>query len=327
MKKCAATFFLVLGPFLPNCYPQSGKPEPVKDSLVLSLTDLGWALEIQAKGFEINKRQVVPDRRMAMLMASNEKTGVIISAFLEKAPGKGGPKECREHYWNLGKKNPFEKKNVRTSEKADKALVEYDIELADFGATQKNVHAYLVQADMWIDIHLSKIPFKAGDDRLFEEVLESVRILEKYSPGVSEYMAAGSYYYLQRNYRKAIENYTKALDLEKKSPKLSTTHRRVLVDNLGMAHGISGDLARARETFEYGLTKDPAYPMFYYNLACTHAEGNDLDKAIENLRQVLKHKGNMIPGEKLPNPAKDSSFKKYLDTEKFKAVLKEFETK
>jgi hypothetical protein len=57
---------------------------------------------------------------------------------------------------------------------------------------------------------------------------------------------------------------------------------QVLVDNLGMAYGITGDLKKASEIFEYGLSKDDTYPMFYYNLACTYAEMNDLDNTIKH---------------------------------------------
>src|SRR5580658_10524064 len=55
---------------------------------------------------------------------------------------------------------------------------------------------------------------------------------------------------------------------KKKNPQLDHTTWRVLVDNLGMAYGITGDLSHAEDTFNYGRSKDPAYPMFYYNLAC-----------------------------------------------------------
>ena len=62
-----------------------------------------------------------------------------------------------------------------------------------------------------------------------------------------------------------------------------------MVDNLGMAYGISGDLKKAKDTFEYGLSKDPKYPMFNYNMACTFAEMNDVDKAISYLQQAFQN--------------------------------------
>jgi tetratricopeptide (TPR) repeat protein len=98
---------------------------------------------------------------------------------------------------------------------------------------------------------------------------------------------------------------------------------RVLIDNLGMAYGITGDLKKAKETLEYGLSKDPKYPMFHYNMACTYAEMDNMDKAIEFLRNAFEYRENMIKGERFPDPARDSSFSKFMKNEKFRSALKE----
>lgn len=52
-----------------------------------------------------------------------------------------------------------------------------------------------------------------------------------------------------RDYNGAIQYLTKALDLYKKHPTLSKTTWRILVDNLGMAHGMAGNLGKAKEIF------------------------------------------------------------------------------
>jgi tetratricopeptide (TPR) repeat protein len=100
---------------------------------------------------------------------------------------------------------------------------------------------------------------------------------------------------------------------------------RVLVDNLGMAYGISGDLANAKSTFEYGISKDGEYPNFHYNLACTYAETGKLDEAIASLRTAYKFKANVINGEQMPEARKDTSFTKFLDEPKFRKALAEIE--
>ena len=146
---------------------------------------------------------------------------------------------------------------------------------------------------------------------------------QKTNPKTVEYLKQGSEFYLQRDYKKAIPPYQKALDLEKEKPTLDKTLWRVLVDNLGMAYGISGDLKKAKETFEYGLSKDPKYPMFHYNMACTYAEMNDVDQAIIYLKQAFEYKVNMIKGEAMPDPATDSSFQRFLKNDKFVKALKE----
>lgn len=144
---------------------------------------------------------------------------------------------------------------------------------------------------------------------------------------VMELMREGSEYYLSHDFERAIGPYQKALDLEKEKRTLDKTLWKVLVDNLGMSYGISGNLDKAKETFEYGISQDPDYPMFYYNLACTHGEKDNMDKAIEYLKLAFERRDNMIPGEQMPNPATDSSFQRFMKDEKFKAALKELKKK
>lgn len=144
---------------------------------------------------------------------------------------------------------------------------------------------------------------------------------------VMELMREGSEYFLERDFEKAIVPYQKALDLEKQQRTLEKNLWYVLVDNLGMAYGISGDLEKAKDTFAYGIEKAPDYPMFYYNMACTYGEKDDMDKAIEYLKLAFARRENMIPGEKMPNPATDSSFQRFVNDEKFIAALKELKKK
>jgi tetratricopeptide (TPR) repeat protein len=142
-----------------------------------------------------------------------------------------------------------------------------------------------------------------------------------------EYMREGSAFYQRGNYQKAIEPYQKALDLEKAQPKIDKNMWRALVDNLAMSYGISGNLQKAKETLEYGLSKDPDYPMFYYIMANTYAEMNDEDNAIAYLKRAFERKGNMIAGETFPDPAKDDSFQRFMKSEKFLKALEEMKLK
>lgn len=151
--------------------------------------------------------------------------------------------------------------------------------------------------------------------------------LKKGDPETRNLIERGSKYFLIGEYKKAITPYQKALDREKANPTLGESVWRVVVDNLGMAYGISGDLEKAKSTFEYGLSKDPKYPMFHYNMACTFAEMNDVDKAIEYLKQAFQFKDNMIKGEKFPDPWTDDSFQRFMNNEKFVAALKEMSGK
>lgn len=147
--------------------------------------------------------------------------------------------------------------------------------------------------------------------------------LKKGDPETRNLMEQGSRFFLDRDFKRAIPPYQKALDREKENRTLGEALWRVLVDNLGMAYGISGDLKKAKETFEYGLSKDPKYPMFHYNMACTYAEMKDIDKTIFFLQQAFQYKQNMIKGERFPDPWTDDSFQRFMNNEKFVNALKE----
>jgi tetratricopeptide (TPR) repeat protein len=138
-----------------------------------------------------------------------------------------------------------------------------------------------------------------------------------------DYLREGSAYYLKHDFERAIPPYQKALDLEKENPTLDKTLWKVLVDNLGMSYGITGNLKKAKAIFEYGISKDPDYPLFYYNMACTYGEMKDMDKAIEYLKLAFERKKNMIEGEHMPDPATDSSFERFMKNERFLNALKE----
>ncbi|HYX29952.1 MAG TPA: tetratricopeptide repeat protein [Pyrinomonadaceae bacterium] len=142
-------------------------------------------------------------------------------------------------------------------------------------------------------------------------------------PETRKLLEQGSRAFLDGDFKKAIPPYQKALDREKANRTVSESIWRVLVDNLGMAYGISGDLKKAKETFDYGLSKDPKYPMFHYNMACTYAEMNDVDDAIKYLQQAFQYKDNMIQGEKFPDPWTDDSFQRFMKNDKFVSALKE----
>jgi tetratricopeptide (TPR) repeat protein len=136
-----------------------------------------------------------------------------------------------------------------------------------------------------------------------------------------DYLAEGSRYYMDGDYQRAIPPYQKALELEKKSRKLDKKFWIVLVDNLGMAYGITGDIKSSFSVFEYGITVEPTYPLFYYNIACGHGELGDEANAIKYLGLAYKHKANMLDGASIPDPMTDSSFEKFRNSQKFtKAV-------
>jgi tetratricopeptide (TPR) repeat protein len=97
--------------------------------------------------------------------------------------------------------------------------------------------------------------------------------------------------------------------------------RRIATDNMGMALGMSGDVDGARKVFQEAVSKDPAYPLNYYNLACADAEQGDAAQAKMHLQQAFERKANTLPGEHMPDPTKDDSILKLKSDKNFWAFV------
>jgi tetratricopeptide (TPR) repeat protein len=285
-----------------------------------------WALMVNTRGFKLEQSKMRADGEGRYVFATNESTGVAFSVFIERAPAAGDSVACRQYYWSKELKAQPKKDDVKLSELGSLALAECTVkEFQGIKVNQRNVHAYLAKDDIWIDIHLSKTPFQPGDEHFFTDILKTVRIDESYRETSMSYVMYGSLMYRQENYRKAAAFYQTALDMEQRAPQLAKPLWYVLIDNLGIAYGINGDLQKAKATFEYGLSKDATYPLFYYNLACTYAEAKDLDNASANLKKAFTYKANILPGEHMPDPRTDSSFKNFLKDKRFQQALDELE--
>ena len=331
-------FALLLTSLSPAALPQAAQPQ---EKLLISYPGKTWAVEIDSPGFVVERNERQPDGRQYFL-ANDPATGLVLSATLEKGNGPADSKTCPDYLRNRVKSLPagLIATEIRSSQIADFAVIEYLIPTAQkLPVRQKNFVACLTNDDVFVDLHLSKVQFHDSDESLFTDFLKKVRIADV-SPGAStasspdaasaappsgentmNYLREGSRYYLASDFRRAIGPYQTALDLEKKNPQLDRTTWRVLVDNLGMAYGITGDLPHAEVTFNYGLSKDPDYPMFYYNLACVNAERNDMDKTIDYLKKAFALKANAIAGEGMPDPRQDDSFQRFMSDDHFRKFV------
>jgi tetratricopeptide (TPR) repeat protein len=285
--------------------------ETSEDVMRLSLPEKNWALEFPFKDFRVKERGILPAFNGRRILAQNDKTNVILSVFLNPAQRQVTNKDLREYAWKGLKKLPIRIEEVKRSEEGPWSFLEYMVKDAkDYkGLRQKNIFAYLVKGDTWVDYHLSKVRYEPEDEGLFRSFIQSVKVLENFLPSGMDNFQYGSFFYLKKNYGRAIVYYERALDQEKRNPTLHKNSGRVLIDNLGMAYGMTGNLEKSRKTLEYGISNDPTFPMYYYSLACTYAELNDPKQAIQNLKTAGEYKNNMIAGEQRPDPLKHPSFR------------------
>lgn len=298
----------------------------------LSIPGEKWAMEVTLPGFVVEQDELRGDGKARRIMAGNEAKGYVVSIFLDPVPDNKTAAELRDWDASGHAKSPLKPTDFKSAEYKQIPTLEYMIkEFQGHQVNQKHLNAYLVHGGHWAHVHLSKVDWHAGDEKLFYEIVDSVKFTGASvevtgSPTLGESMKLlreGSALFSGGDYKAAAVPYAKALELEKQRPQLPRDFWRVLVDNLTMAYGISGDLKRAKETAEYGLSQEPAYPMFHYLLANTYAEMGDLDNTILYLKQAFARRKHMISGEQMPDPRTDDSFKRFMKDEKFLAALKE----
>lgn len=144
-----------------------------------------------------------------------------------------------------------------------------------------------------------------------------------------DYFREAGDYWLEGDFRKAMVPYQKAFEMEKAHRTLDKSRWRVLVENLAVCYGLTGreknDFRKSKELFEYGITKDPDYPMFYYGLACTYSEMNNMEKAIEYLKGAFERRHNLARGQTMPTPEVDPSFQRFIGNDKFIQALQEID--
>jgi tetratricopeptide (TPR) repeat protein len=149
-----------------------------------------------------------------------------------------------------------------------------------------------------------------------------VRLPPPAPPNSKELLNMGNALSRQYEYARAIAPYQKAFELEKAEPQLDRILWRSLIDNLGTAYGMTGHLKEAKAIYEEGIQADPTYPMFHYNLACTFAEMNDLDHAMQSLKTAFRHRKNQNSGgDVMPDPRQNSSFQRFMKNETFRNLV------
>jgi len=304
----------------------------------------GLGLSIDLPGFTKDIDQVKPDGRR-YLTALHHKTGLNVSVSLEKVPTHATVPGCIEQL-QLIQKDPPVTHGQDIALNTTGAIPTLEFTLRKFRGVrldQKHVYACLAQDNVYADIHLSKAHYTTADAPLFQSILKTIRLQPEPAtiiqtklptppkiiptqppppPNSRELLEIGNVLYRQNKFAQAISPYSKAFDLEKSEPQLDRTLWRALIDHLGMAYGMTGRLKEAKALFEQGIQADPAYPTFHYNLACTFAEMNELDHAMQSLKTAFRHRKNLNPGDKgMPDPRQSVSFQRFMKNETFRNLV------
>ncbi len=336
---CRAASCVVLILTVGNLGPARSQDAKTKEGVSVSFPGKTWEVKIDSPGFAIETEGLKSDGR-EYLLANNSKTGIVLSVTLEESKDGADSRTCPEFLRKRAEGlSDLGVTDIKPSEINSMAVIEYLLpKPGGVPLRQKNFVLCTAKEDVYVDVHLSKVQFQQSDESLLSDVLAHLHISDRAASAASkpegdagvrtssDYFAEGGRYFVANDFKGAIGPYEKALGLEKQQRQLNKNYWRVLVDNLGMAYGITGDLKRSEETFNYGVSQDPDYPMFYYNLGCVAAERNDMDKAMDYLSKAFALKANSIPGEGMPDPRKDDSFQRFMSNAQFRKLADSLES-
>jgi hypothetical protein len=181
--------------------------------------------------------------------------------------------------------------------------------MGDAKVEEQNVFGVSASRTACAEIHVSKTGYKATDEATLNQHLDTFVFDPAYLPTTEDYFRLASVFYrVTKAYDSAAFYYQRALDTLPADAPLN--YRRVLIDQLSMSYGISGQLKLSRTVNEAAIRTDPDYPLYYYMVACADAEQGRAVEAKVHLQQAFDRKANTIPGEHLPDPSTDDSILK-----------------
>lgn len=186
-----------------------------------------------------------------------------------------------------------------------------------------SLRAFVASGDLCSDLLFSADDIQPGDEEAYRLTMETAKqtlLTLKFDPTAKptfkDAFAYASAEYMKHQYAGAATAYRSALAMVNESDD-PVKFRRVVTDQLSMSLGMSGDLKGSREVNESAITKDPEYPLYYYNLACADAEAGDPKAARTHLQQAFDRRKHALEGAPFPDPTEDDSFQKLRRDEAF----------
>ena len=175
------------------------------------------------------------------------------------------------------------------------------------------------QQDLVADRALQE--YKAGQYAAAER--DCRELLKQNPSNILAQIYLGQSLYMQKRYAESIPPFEKARALEASGMKLNSVQHHILIDQLVIAYGISGNLKKVHALLDEAIRRDPDYPRNYYNLACAYAGEGDKPKMLANLALAFQHKDHVLKGEQMPDPRTDDSFQNYVHDADFVKLMKQ----
>ncbi|HEY6249969.1 MAG TPA: hypothetical protein VI685_08405 [Candidatus Angelobacter sp.] len=277
---------------------------------------------------------LLPEDRWTMLQAHQRPDHVTISGMLRQVTFAASAQSCKNEMW------PKVQQSLggRIADLHESFTGGFVREEFTFNGTEgtpaHQLYAFLGSRDLCTQINLVKAGFSPDDQKTFEQILASVRLLPDESgikvPGQtqetsSSLMAQGDESREQSNYAAAARFYERAFALEKANRTFENDMYLDLISRQGFAYRMNGNLAKAKDTLEYGLSQNSDYPIFHYDLACTYAQMGQVDESVGHLRTAFQHRAKVAPTQLPANPAEDSCFQKIASDPRFTEAVQKLD--
>jgi hypothetical protein len=321
MKSVLAFFtfiFIITLLSLQNSFSEQGKEREM-----VILPDLPWSLFINLKGYEIIDRGYSDDANLTKLEARNGDYGITVFITIEKGKYAADNKVCRDYYLDKMKKNKTILTDTILKEYKQFEILEYSLINNDSVKLKYRIqNAFLSKDFGWLSIKMTKDVYKPEDSAIFNNILNYVVIQPNEYPPAYYCYVFGLKFFQDKEYRKSNGFFRKAFNFEKRERKLNDNVFNELVDYYGISFAMLFNLEKAYEIFDYGISKDSTYPMFYYHKAYYYAQTNDMDRFAQYLEKALKLKGNLPKEKYLPDPRNDELFSSFISNKKFEEILK-----
>lgn len=287
--------------------------EQPRQRATIAFVEKPWAMAVDITGYKVHMDGMKPDGRR-YFFATDATTSMSLSVTLEAVSGQATVQGCRSHMEHITQASAVSiGQGVTQYEIRHLFVIEYLMpDPQGQRSGQLHLFACTGRDNVYADIHISKTGAKPGDEPLLRTMLDRVHVEAAATAGSLDHFRAGSVPYLQGKYAEAIPHYEQALTLEQSNPTLDRLLWRLLIDNLGTAYQVTGKFLQAHSTFEYGLSQDPANPMFHYHLARTYAGMNERGKAMQSLLKAFRNKQHRSAGDVMPDPRQDISFSQFM---------------
>ena len=164
--------------FTSNLFAQAKKIE--EKQMSLTVPGAPWHFILDGEDFELSRQTIKPDGENGYFLMKPLKSGINVSLFIERVKKCDTSKSCRDMVWKSGNPSWENPKNVKLGEIDGISFFEFLIpKIQGQKIDQHNIYAQFVKDGYWIDLHISKVLYKKGENNLLKNIVTSAKFETK----------------------------------------------------------------------------------------------------------------------------------------------------